>query len=176
MGVHHIAIATRNLRAAHDFYSDAMGFELVHVQAGVTDAPAPGGWAKHAFYDTGGGMLALWELHDPRVPDTDLAISRGLGLPTWVNHIAFDVPDAAELDDKRDRWLANGCDVLRIDHGWTISLYTDDPDGNMVEWCHTVTPFGEAQAAAARQLLIDSAPSLDPLPTAIDIYAATTKC
>jgi catechol 2,3-dioxygenase-like lactoylglutathione lyase family enzyme len=173
MAFHHVALATGDIAAAHRFYTEAMGFRLVHLQAGVTDAPAPGGWAKHAFYDTGGGgLLALWDLHDPRVGNFDPAVSRGLGLPNWVNHIAFDGGGADDLEAKRDRWLAHGLDVLRIDHGWTISIYTDDPDGNLVEWCHTVRPFGEHEAERAASLLHDPDPHLDPLPSDIEMFTA----
>ena len=83
MGYHHLAFATRDLEANHAFYTEAMGFELVKAVVGPTEAP--GGWAKHLFYDTGGdGMIAFWELHDQRVPaDFDPRISEGLGLPSW---------------------------------------------------------------------------------------------
>ncbi len=175
MGFHHVAIATTDLAATHRFYTDAMGFRLVHLEAGVTDAPEPGGWAKHAFYETGGGgMIAFWELHDPRVEAFDPALSRGLGLPTWVNHLAFDAPDLGALDQHRDRWFACGLDVLRIDHGWTTSIYTDDPNGTMVEWCCTRVPFGEAEAERAERLLSDPAPPLAPLPRDIEFFIASS--
>src|SRR6266403_361614 len=59
---HHTAFATREPAATHAFYTEAMGFELVKVEV----APTPkGGWAKHFFYDTGGGeLMASWDLHD----------------------------------------------------------------------------------------------------------------
>ena len=90
MGFHHVAIATRDPEATHRFYTDVMGFELVKTEA----APAPeGGWARHLFYDTGdGSCLAFWDVHDDPAIDEgfDPSISRGLGLPTWTNHLAFD--------------------------------------------------------------------------------------
>jgi catechol 2,3-dioxygenase-like lactoylglutathione lyase family enzyme len=49
MSFHHVAVATRNLAATHAFYTQAMGFDLVKVEAAATDG---GGWARHAFYDT----------------------------------------------------------------------------------------------------------------------------
>jgi catechol 2,3-dioxygenase-like lactoylglutathione lyase family enzyme len=173
MGIHHVAIATNDLAASHRFYDEAMGFELVHVQAGRSDDPSGRGWAKHVFYDTGDGtLLALWDLHDPRIPEAfDAAWSRGLGLPTWVNHLAFHAADQAALVSARERWLRCGLDVLRIDHGWTESIYTDDPDGNMVEWCRTITPFGTNERMNAQQLLGDPDPPLDPQPTDIEFFS-----
>ena len=88
MGFHHVALATADTRATHLFYTEAMGFELMKV----VSAPTPdGGWAKHLFYDTGGdGMIAFWELHDDALPPVRGAMSRDVGLPEWVNHLAFD--------------------------------------------------------------------------------------
>ena len=173
MSFHHVAIAVRDLAASDCFYRDAMGFELVHAEAGVTDAPAPGGWAKHVFYDTGGGgLLALWDLHDPRIQRGDLSISGGMGMPSWVNHLAFDAIDLDRLIARRDRLLSCGLDVLWIDHGWTEAIYTDDPDGNMVEWCASKVPFGADQAERARRIVADPAPELAPLPSAIEFFVA----
>jgi len=141
MAFHHVAIATRDLDATHRFYTEAMGFELVKVEAG----PAPeGGWARHLFYDTGGGeCLAVWDVHDDPAfpPDFDPSISRGLGLPAWTNHLAFDAPDLAALDASQQRWLDHGHAVLRIDHGWCTSIYLDDPNGIAVEFCCTTRAF-----------------------------------
>jgi len=96
MAYHHLALATRDARATHLFYTHAMGFELVKT---VVAATPGGGWAKHFFYETGGGeLMAFWELHDDSIPDTwSPAISSGMGLPEWVNHVAFRARDVADL-------------------------------------------------------------------------------
>ena len=64
MGFHHTAFATRDANATHDFYTKAMGFELVKIVA----APTPeGGWAKHLFYETGKDeYIAFCDLHARR--------------------------------------------------------------------------------------------------------------
>ena len=90
MAFHHLALATTDLAETHRFYTEAMGFELVMVEGAPTEVE--GGWLRHVLYDTGDGtLLAFAELHDDRCRDFDPAISRGLGLPSWVNHIAFAV-------------------------------------------------------------------------------------
>src|SRR5260221_2112861 len=48
----HVAFATRDLEGTHAFYTEVMGFTLEKVVAAPTE---DGGWAKHLFYNTGGG-------------------------------------------------------------------------------------------------------------------------
>ena len=99
-----------------------MGFPLVKVEAAATLEQT--GWARHVFFDTGDGQLfAVWDLHDDTIPEFDPAISRGLGLPTWVNHIAFAASSLDDLAARRQRLLDHGHDVIEIDHGWcTLDL------------------------------------------------------
>ena len=79
MAFHHIAIATRDLEATHRFYTEAMGFQLVRVEAMPAGMPDSPGWARHLFYDTGNGeMFAIWDLHVEEIDDFDPAISLGL--------------------------------------------------------------------------------------------------
>jgi catechol 2,3-dioxygenase-like lactoylglutathione lyase family enzyme len=165
MGFHHVAFASRDTEATHRFYTEAMGFRLDKV---VVGASPEGGWAKHFFYDTGGnGMIAFWELHDAdnaKIEGVKTAISKDLDLPSWVNHLAF---DAATLDDisvARDRWLKNGYDVVEIDHEFCVSIYTDDPNGILVEFCCTTREFDDNDRAEAQQRLLLATPDLDPDP------------
>ena len=161
MGFHHVAIATKDVKATHGFYTAAMGFELVKVAVGPAGKQ---GFAKHFFYDTGDGeLMAFWDIHDPDLGDDwNPAIATGLGLPVWSNHIAFAAADRADLDRRRERLLENGHDVMEVDHGWCVSIYVQDPNGIMVEFCVTTTDFADAEEA--RRLMDDPAPPLDPPP------------
>ena len=171
MAFSHLALGVRDLAANHRFWTDGMGFELVEV----LDVPTGGGegWARHVLYATGDGtQVSLLELHDETVPHYDPAISRGLGLPGWVNHIAFDAVDANALDGARDRWLAFGLDVVRIDHGRAASIYAEDPNGNTIEWCWLHDPFTAEDRARAAHLLVG--PRVDhrgPEPV-LEVFAA----
>lgn len=161
MAFHHLAVATRDTKATHDFYTRAMGFELVKTV--VTDSPE-GGWSKHFFYETGGGeLIAFWELHDDALPeDWSPALSTGLGLPVWANHIAFDAADLDALAGARERWLDCGYDVLEADHGFCRSIYTRDPNGILVEFCTTTRAFTDADRRDAQLRLADPNPPRDP--------------
>ncbi|TDJ23187.1 MAG: VOC family protein [Gammaproteobacteria bacterium] len=140
MSFHHLAIATRDMKATHEFYANAMGFELVRAEkAQMQD----GGWAKHFFYDTGDGeMMAFWELHIDEIPDDfPTSISVGLGLPEWTNHIAFGASSLDDLATRRQRLLDAGHGVTEIDHHWCKSIYAMDPNGILIEFCVTTRSF-----------------------------------
>lgn len=165
MGFHHVAFASKDTEATHRFYTEAMGFSLEKV---TTGASPEGGWAKHFFYDTGGnGMIAFWEIHDVdnahRV-GVKTAISDDMGLSHHYNHLAFDAPSLDDLAVARDRWLANGYDVVEIDHEFCVSIYTDDPNGIMVEFCCTTRAFDDNDRADAARRILEAMPSLDPEP------------
>jgi catechol 2,3-dioxygenase-like lactoylglutathione lyase family enzyme len=161
MAFHHVALAVRDLQATHDFYTQTMGFELAKVVVAPTEQ---GGWAKHVFYDTGGnGLIAFWELHDDAIPAYDPAISTALGLPIWVNHIAFDA-SVDQLEAHRERWQDAGHDVMEIDHGFCISIYTVDPNGVLVEWCADTRPLDDRDRDEGARLLADPHPPLSSAP------------
>ncbi len=173
MGFHHVALATRDTAATHEFYTSVMGFNLVKV---VT-APTPGehgGWSKHFFYDTNGaggssdnGMIAFWEIHDTEIGDTfPVDINTTAGLPWWVNHIAFDAPTVEDLHRHRDRWRSHGHHVLEVDHEFCTSIYIRDPSANMVEFCHTNRAFTSDELADAQRLLHDPSPAMNGHATA----------
>jgi catechol 2,3-dioxygenase-like lactoylglutathione lyase family enzyme len=165
MGFHHVALATRDTAATHDFYTQVMGFTLVKV---VT-APTPGehgGWSKHFFYKTGdttdNGMIAFWEIHDTEIgTDFPVDINTTAGLPWWVNHVAFDAPTIDDLHRHRERWRTHGHHVLEIDHDFCISIYIRDPSANMVEFCHTTRAFSDDELRNAENLLHDPAPAMN---------------
>ena len=165
MPVHHLAIAVKDVTAAHEFYTEAMGFELAKV---VKRQTPDGGWTKHLFYDIGDGTLfAIWDLRgiEGVVIEADGwkgGMSTGAGLPYWVNHVAFDCGDRAALDAKRQRWLDYGKNVVEVDHEFIVSIYTKDPDGTLVEWTYGTRALNEDDRAEAYRLLADDSPATEP--------------
>ena len=111
-GLHHVAYACRDIEATHHFYEDLMGFQLVHTEVETFES---GGFFRHTFYDLGdGNCIAFFDLHGVGEKDGwSSAVSKGNGLPVWVNHIAF----RATMEQQqavRDRMDAGGC---RAAHG-----------------------------------------------------------
>jgi catechol 2,3-dioxygenase-like lactoylglutathione lyase family enzyme len=166
MGFHHLAVATRDLDAIHRFYTEALGFTLVKTVVAPTPTEKPGGWARHVFYDTGNGeLMAFWDLHDPLLPsDFEPSLSAAMGLPSWVNHIAFAADSLDDLASKREHLLDCGYDVAEIDHGWCTSIYTNDPNGTLVEFCVTTKAFTSADHDQAAAALVDPSPALEDPP------------
>lgn len=158
MAFHHVALGTKDVKANHAFYTGPMGFTLVKVE--VAETPAKG-WAKHLFYETGDGQLiAFWDLHDDTIaPDWSPAISEGLGLPRWVNHVAFAAQGMEDLEARKQRLLDHGVTVLEVDHGWSHSIYATDPNGILVEFCTSTRELTRADREEAEALLADSAPT-----------------
>jgi catechol 2,3-dioxygenase-like lactoylglutathione lyase family enzyme len=171
MPFHHVAIATRDLKATHEFYARAMGFTLVKLEVARAGER---GWAKHAFYDTGGGgLIAFWDLHDPELPEGwSPAISEALGLPRWVNHLAFEARDLPDLAARRQRWLEHGLDVHEVDHGWCTSIYATDPNRILVEFCATTRAFTAQDRAEAERGLTDPSPPLPGAPPRMQFFRA----
>jgi catechol 2,3-dioxygenase-like lactoylglutathione lyase family enzyme len=170
MSFHHVAIACRDLEATHKFYSEAMGFTLKKVE---TIPLLEDGWARHLFYDTGNGeMLAIWDLHHPTL-QYETAISTGLGLPNFVNHIAFGVDTLEQLDAYKDRWLATGHDVVKINHGWCTSIYADDPSGIMVEFCCSTRVLNADDEREAQELLAMANPPIMKDDPPIEFFEAS---
>lgn len=158
MGVSHIAVAVKDIHETHRFYSEAMGFELVKTEV----IPKEDGFARHVFYSTGSSsdqLMAFWDLaDDPTAGDFSTDICRDLGLPPVTNHLAFTAADQEELETRKRRWLELGLDVLEIDHGWIVSIYTEDPDGITVEFAVVTEPFTPDEAVRALELLKDPSP------------------
>jgi catechol 2,3-dioxygenase-like lactoylglutathione lyase family enzyme len=162
MAYHHIGVAVKNVDRAHWFYTEAMGFKLVKV---VKRKTPEGGWTKHIFYDCGDGeQFAIWDLRgiegvllNPE--DWRGGISTGVGLPYFVNHISWNCKDYAGLELAKSRWLEHGYHVSEIEHEHITSIYTRDPDGNLVEFTFDTVPIGPEDHEEAVQLLADNTPA-----------------
>jgi len=187
MAFHHIALATRDLAATHRFYTELMGFSLAKVVVGPVPGSPNGGWSRHVFYDTGAsgprdtgasgprdtgasggpgspGMVAFWEINDEQFADYPTNLNQMAGLPGWANHFAYDAPTREFLDERRAVWCAAGLTVPEVDHEFCVSIYTTDPDGNTVEFCHTVREFTDDEVRESHELLTADHPPMDKDP------------
>lgn len=174
MGYHHLALACKDIQAIHAFYEGIMGFELVKVEVG----PVPeGGWAKHFFYrmEDDHKFIAFWELHDvPGTENLETNLSKAAGVPDQINHISFDVKGMDDLEQRKQHWLEAGLQVLEIDHNWCHSIYTKDPNDNLVEFCATTGSFSAADRETALAALTSVDPVFSTPPASIDFISPET--
>ncbi|MEJ6595396.1 VOC family protein [Parasphingorhabdus sp.] len=173
MSYHHLALAAKDMKAIHAFYEGVMGFELVKVEI----APVMGGgWGKHFFYRMDGDdgrFIAFWQLMDtPGEDGYSFDLNEAAGTPQGTNHYSFSVETAAQLIACREKWNAAGLDVLEIDHNWCHSVYTRDPNGNMIEFCLTTGSFTDADRKRALAALDETEMHPSPPPAMMKQWLA----
>jgi catechol 2,3-dioxygenase-like lactoylglutathione lyase family enzyme len=133
-GIHHVAYTCRDIEETYQFYHDLLGLPLVNTEL---QENADGSWFKHIFFQLDdGGCIAFFKVQGFGEPDPiRTAVSTDLGLPVWVNHIAFRV-DADKAKALSERIKAAGVTkTMDVDHGWCHSRYYTDPNGILVEIC-----------------------------------------
>jgi len=138
-GFHHVAFACKDLDATVNFYDHLLQFPLVHTEVqGQAE-----NFMRHVFFDLGDGSnLAFFYLHGVGEPENyKTEISTGLGLPIWVNHVAFAADEARYQQVKATMIEAEIEVVLEADHGWCQSVYYADPNGILVEFCKDTPGF-----------------------------------
>src|SRR5215510_1196714 len=135
-GVHHLAIATRDVKGQVEFFTQVCGMELVaaYWMHGVEDT-------VHAFLRLNDhSSLAL--VQSPAMQS--IAPQLGVSHPGFtagdvaggvMQHVAFNVDSEADLLAMRDRLRSYGHFVMGpIDHGMCQSIYATAPEGLMIEF------------------------------------------
>lgn len=128
--IHHVAYRCRDAQETVEFYQRVlhMDFLMAFAEDQVPSTKEPGPY-MHVFLDAGmGSVLAFFEL--PR----HSAMDRDRSMPTWVQHIAFEVEDYAALLAAKERIESESLEVLGpINHGVFQSIYFCDPNGHRLE-------------------------------------------
>jgi catechol 2,3-dioxygenase-like lactoylglutathione lyase family enzyme len=158
-GIHHLAFGTRCSKATYEFYHEKLGMSLVRTE----NHRHKKGYFRHYFFDMGRDQyIAFFELENiGERPDYRVDISTGLGMPLWINHVAFDIGDETRYQAMKARLVENKVTLLgETDHGWCKSLYMVDPNMIMVEFTYTHDPdkFADQTPEEAKGLLFDVRP------------------
>jgi catechol 2,3-dioxygenase-like lactoylglutathione lyase family enzyme len=132
-GIHHLAVATADIRSTLHFYCEKLGLPLAGLfwMHGVEGA-------VHAFVPfPDGRMLSFIQFAEDRPQE------KGITFPGWaggvmpagtMQHLAFGVRDAQELQQLRDRLEASEVAVAGpIDHGFCTSIYFAGPENVQLE-------------------------------------------
>jgi catechol 2,3-dioxygenase len=118
--VGHVHLRVADLDRAIAFYRDALGFD---VTADAREAGLPMAFLAAGDYHHHIGLNA-WEADGGAPPPGH----------TGLYHVAFLYPDRRELARAVRRLLDHGVAIDHgTDHGGTVSVYLDDPDGNGIE-------------------------------------------
>ena len=125
-GMHHITAISSNLERTEAFYSDLLGMPRVKA---LTDLEDPR--AAHWCWGVGDGLpgtLVSYIQRDPR----EMSRARcGVG---QTHHFALAVPDAETQLAWREKIVRAGLRVSPVmDRVYFNSIYTNDPDGHIVE-------------------------------------------
>ncbi len=146
-GFSHLGLSTLDMDKTRAFYENVMGFRAVRCDLIPVKE---GGRIRHVFFDTGRDQLmAFMEARGVEgIPaEYDTSISRGLGVPPAFYHFAFEAGSEAGLDQKRQELKEKGVEVTEVvDHGWAKSIYFNDPNGLMLEYCCLTREFNEDDA------------------------------
>lgn len=114
---HHTTFATMKLAEMVNFYEKVAGLEPVHYSEG-------GAWLTNDEANHRIALLALPGLSEP--------VDKGH--TTGLHHTAFEYADFGQWLDNYERLLFEGISpFLNLDHGMTMSMYYQDPEGNGVE-------------------------------------------
>jgi catechol 2,3-dioxygenase-like lactoylglutathione lyase family enzyme len=128
--IHHVAYRCRDAAETVAWYEKTLG--MTYTTAFAEDhVPSTGAYDPymHVFLDCGGGnVLAFFEL--PNQPE----MGKDPNTPAWVQHLAFEVENEAELLAAKAHLEAQGIDVLGPTwHGIFKSIYFFDPNGHRLE-------------------------------------------
>ena len=136
--IHHLAIATHDIRAQLEFFTEVVGGELValywlHGAKGVA----------HGFVSLEGGTHLAFEQHpmdeaaggNPGTPPSRVP------RPGAMQHVAFNVPSFDALLTMRDRVRSHGVNCVGpIDHGFCQSIYFAGPEYIALEVANSPAP------------------------------------
>tara|TARA_B100001057_G_scaffold274034_1_gene274341 strand:+ start:556 stop:1266 length:711 start_codon:yes stop_codon:yes gene_type:complete len=133
-GLHHIAIATGDMKAQLQFFSDVLGMRLqgLYWMHGVK-----GAW--HAFMEMGEAQFAFAFVPGNENIDIEYGVTHagsgaGNSAPGSMQHIAFNVDTPEDLLAMRDRIRSRGVNVFGpLEHGLCKSIYFGGPEGLALE-------------------------------------------
>lgn len=125
-GLHHITAIGADIERTHAFFADLLGMRRVKMTSNFDD---PG--SAHWYWGTGDGRPGTLITYFGRDPEKTRRVQMGAG---QTHHFALAVPDEATQLQWREKLLDAGLRVSPVmDRSYFRSIYTNDPDGHIVE-------------------------------------------
>ena len=133
MRLHHTAYLSKDLEATRAFYEDLVGLPLIATWSEADDLFGAVRVYCHCFFGMpDGSALAFFQFAEKKDQDEfDPPLT-----PSPFRHIALNVTADAQVAIherlKKAGWKPEGTYVL--EHGYCRSLYTEDPNGMLLEF------------------------------------------
>jgi glyoxalase family protein len=139
-GMHHISAIGSNIEATHAFYNGVLGIPRVKMTDNFDD---PG--SAHWYWGVNGGKPGTLITYFERKPSRESYVRMGYG---QTHHFAFAIKDEEEQKEWRYRLNSAGYRVSPImDRDYFRSIYTNDPDGHIVELATLAPSFAVDEPA-----------------------------
>lgn len=148
-GMHHITAVSSDIARTHGFYADVLGMKRVKMTDNF-DEPGIAHWYWGADDARPGSIITYFERNPRQVRYAQM----GIGL---THHFALAVADEATQLDYRQRLIRAGYRVSAVmDRVYFKSIYTNDPDGHIVELATAGPGFAvdEPLATLGTQLML----------------------
>ncbi len=131
--LHHTAYVTKDQEATRAFYEDILGFPLLATWSEADELFGALRVYCHTFFGLAdGSALAFFQFAD----EADQQLFDPELVPSPFRHIALKVDADAQAELERRlqeaNWKPEGTYVL--EHGYCRSLYTEDPNGMLLEF------------------------------------------
>jgi glyoxalase family protein len=125
-GIHHITAIGSDIHRTHAFFGDLLGMRRVKMTNNFDDPNS-----AHWYWGSGEGQPGTLITYFERDPRKEPQVKMGAG---QTHHFAFSVPDELTQLEWREKLLQAGLRVSPVrDRVYFKSIYTNDPDGHIVE-------------------------------------------
>lgn len=148
-GMHHITAIGSDIERTHAFFGEVLGMRRVKMTSNFDD---PG--SAHWYWGAGDGRPGTLITYFERDRRREAPARMGAG---QTHHFALAVPDEAAQLEWRERLVRAGLRVSPVmDRVYFKSIYTNDPDGHIVELATAGPGFAvdEAPEALGQRLML----------------------
>ena len=140
-GMHHITAIGTDIRRTDAFFGELLGMRRVKMTSNFDDPTS-----AHWYWGTGDGAPGTIVTYFERRPEREGRVRMGAG---QTHHFALAVPDEAAQLAWRERLVAAGLSVSPVmDRIYFKSIYTQDPDGHIIELATAGPGFAVDEAPA----------------------------
>lgn len=125
-GMHHITAIGSDIKRTHAFFGELLGMRRVKMTSNFDDPTS-----AHWYWGVGDGQPGTLITYFERPPAKEARMRMGTG---QTHHFALAVPDEVAQLEWREKLVRAGLRVSPVmDRVYFKSIYTNDPDGHIVE-------------------------------------------